>query len=592
MRKFGLVLTLCISLLVLPSFSSRNMIVVSTQEDFDKLTQRLTQALQLQDNEIYIALSPGLYEFKENHIKLSGKDAANKSIHIVGNGAVIVPAGEFYKNGDFFDDVFTTDDSWMCGKTDIDIWSHVRYAEGLIEVINEKEKLCRLKSKEVIPDNQDVRNAYILLMHWYQSSVYKIEKIDRGYIYFTANDLNTGYKNGYNVNDDYNFGKQEIRYKLCNVETGDDYLRIVDGIIHLPNGIKSVRKGSSNRFVYIWNSKFKSFEITGIQFQGNKYYGASAALSFENLSCETVRIHNCEFRGLRGRVIGAISTNDLTIDNNSFIDCYDYGIISNNSCERTLVRKNDFYRMGKRLNNTFCVSCYGPDFRVEKNTFLDYGFDGIGAGMVHKSSLENKCYGVICNNTLSYSSDYLEDKANYTIMDSGAIYLRTKNYGVVIKNNYIHDIDGMFTNQGIYCDNGAFGYQIYGNVIIRIANSYCIGSRRDAAGEERNCPGSGIDATNVNNVVRDNIIDGRILFVGNEIENNGCVFGNNYMLMSNGGDVPIHTIKNVTEEGRIILLDHTGYRRGRIGVSRPSYKALKKNPEWKWFQKIMISKRD
>ena len=592
MRKFFLLVLWCFLFLVPCSMGAREMIAVSSQADFDQLPPRLIKALKTEETDIIVILSPGQYVVKENHIRLDGFKTPQKSLHIIGNGAVLIPEGRVYRNGDVYNGVFSTDNSWMCGQSDISIWSHVRYAESLIEIVNEKEQLCRLKSIEAIPNGLDVSIAYIMIPHWYQSSIYKINKIENGFIYFTATDLGVGYRNkGYNLNDDFNIAGMMPRYKLCNIETGDDCLRIIDNRVYLPKGCNAVREGTTNRFLYLSVSTFKNVELSNIDFWGNRYSKLSAGISFYKISCDKLQIKNCEFRGFRSRVIALYSTNNVTIENNQFMDCYDHGISSYNDCERTIVRENDFFRMGKRMNNSFCVSCHGPDFLVDGNTFLDFGFDGIGAGESHRVTSVNKCYGTICNNTLSYSSDYLEDKANYTIMDSGAIYLRTKNHGVVIKNNYIHDIDGMFTNQGIYCDNGAFGYQMYGNVIVKIANSNCIGSRRDANGEERNSPGSGIEATNINNIVRDNIVDGRILFVGNEKENNGCVFGNNYILLSSDSDVPVHTIKNVAEEGSIILLDHTGYRRGRIGVSRPSFKTLKKSPEWKWLKKIMIAKR-
>lgn len=574
------------------SLNARVVIVVSSQAEFDQLTQKLAKALKSDETDICVTLLPGQYIAKENHIRLDGIKAPNTKVRFVGHGAVLVPEGKIYRNGDRYDGVFSPDNSWMCGRTDVTIWSHVRNAEGLIEVVNEKEKLCRLKSREAIPNGSDVSAAYILIPHWYQSGVYKIRKIDNGYIYFVADDLDGGYKNkGYNVNDDYNIAGLMPRYKLCNVETGEDGLKIIDGRVYLPKGITTVREGKTNSFLYISVSTLRSIEFSDIHFRGNRYNKTAAGISFYKVSSEALCFKNCEFKGFQGKVMALYSTPNASIEKCLFEDCYDYGVSSYNDCEQTVVKDNYFYRMGKRMSNSFCVSCHGPNFRVENNIFLDYGFDGIGAGESHKNVSGNKCFGVICNNVLSYSSEYLADKANYTIMDSGAIYLRTKNNGVVIKNNYIHDIDGMFTNQGIYCDNGAFGYQMYGNVIVRIANSNCIGSRRDANGEERNSPGSGIKATNINNIVRDNIVDGRILFVGNERENNGCVFGNNYVLLSSGSDVPVHTIKNVTEEGSIILLDHTGYRRGRIGVSRQSYKTLKKSVEWKWLKKIMISKR-
>lgn len=583
-------LLLFLSLTSVMSLNAKVVVSISTQADFDKISDKITAALKTSDKDIFIAIAPGKYVIKGRGFWLNKIDAPDKSIHIVGNGTIVIPEGREYKSGDRYDGEFSPDNSWMSGKTDISIWSHVRYADGLVEVVNEKTQLCRLKSKESLPNGLDVSNAYILVPHWFQSSVYKVSKIENGYIYFTATDLKAGYKKGYNVNDDYNFAGLNPRYKLCNVEIGEDYLRIVNGRVLLPSGVSAVWEGAIERLLTVNESRFKSVEVSGISFWGNSIKNRNAAVCIWYVNSESVTIRQCEFIGFHSKVFHLASSNSVTIEKNSFRDCYEMGISSYNSCERTAVRGNYFYRMGKRMNNSFCVSCHGPEFIVEDNVFLDFGFDGIGAGESHGNHPEKESYGVIRNNTLSYSPEYLADIANYTIMDSGAIYLRTRNHGVVIQNNYIHDIAGMGTNQGIYCDNGAFGFSIIGNVITDIANSNCIGSRRDASGEERNRPGSGIVATNVNNVIRDNVVDGRILFVGNEQADNGCVMGNNYVLLPEGREMPAHRIKDVTEEGSLIVLDNTGSRRGRIGVSRQSYRLMKKSPEWRRLKTKFVRK--
>lgn len=568
---------------------AREVVVISTQSDFDRISEKISTAVKSSCRDIYISIASGRYVVKDNGFRLNKLVAPNKNIHIVGNGTILVPEGKEYKNGEKYEGTFSPDNSWMNGDSDINIWSRVRYADGLVEVINEKKLLCRLKSKESLREGLDVSKAYILLTHWYQSSVYKITKIEKGYIYFTATDLKSGYRKGYNVNDDFNVAGLNPRYKLCNLEIGEDYLRIVDGRVLLPKGLSSVWEGTANRMLSINYSQFKSLEVSGIIFCGNGNTKGGFGLSIADDECDFVRIRNCEFRGFHSRVF-YVASNDVIIEKNKFRDCYDSGISSYNCSERTVIRDNNFYMMGKRMNNSFCVSCHGLKFVVENNTLLDFGFDGIGAGESHSNHPEKKSYGVIQNNTLSYSKEYLADIANYTIMDSGAIYLRTRNDGVVIQNNYIHDIAGMYENRGIYCDNGAYGYSLIGNVVTGIANSNCIASRRDASGEESRLPGSGIRATNVNNVVRNNVVDGGIQFVGNEMPGNGCVLSNNYILLNDGEQMPVHSIKNVKDENGLVVLEHTGEKRGRIGLSRASYKALKKSVEWKQLKPLFIRK--
>lgn len=238
------ILLVCFCVFAAFSLEAQETIVVKSQSDFDRLTENLTVALQSATDDIYVMLLPGQYEVNEHHIKLVKMNAPSKRIHVIGHNTICVPKGKEYKDGDKYEGVFSVNNSWMCGEKDVEIWSHVRYADGLVEILNPETKECRIKCFESYPTDVDYDNAYILITHWYFSSVYKIDKIEGNHIYFVARDLaESYYKNGYNINDDYNYGKINPRYKLCNVETGDDCLRITNGKVCLPKGISSVREG-------------------------------------------------------------------------------------------------------------------------------------------------------------------------------------------------------------------------------------------------------------------------------------------------------------------------------------------------------------
>lgn len=95
-------------------------------------------------------------------------------------------------------------------------------------------------------------------------------------------------------------------------------------------------------------------------------------------------------------------------------------------------------------------------------------------------------------------------------MDSGAIYIFTQNDGAVIRNNYIHDYVGMKDNRGIFCDDGAYGFTITGNVIRNVPNSYSIDSRLCLNVETQ--AGSVVKKVNYNNIIRNNRVDGPVRF--------------------------------------------------------------------------------
>lgn len=571
---------------------AKTTITVNDQKGFDNMQQQVLSCIKSGEKVIHVTISSGTYVVKEKHLTLNNLNAPDVKVQIMGNGAVLIPEGHEYRSGEKYVGTFDVNNSWMNGDEDVETWSHVRYADGQVEILNATGKACRIKSKRAFPANIDCSNAYIMIPHWYQSSVYKIDKIDNQYIYFVADDLKeSSYAEGYNVNDDYIYGKKEIRYKLCNVETGDDYLRIVDGVVRLPQNINMVREGKTHRFLTIQNSKFASVEIAGLQIRGNAFAESNPAIYIKNSECKEIRIHNCVFSGMRGNVISVTASPNVTIELNKFVDCYYFGIKSNNESVNTIIKDNTFESMGKRMSNTSCVKCQGTDYCISDNVFANFGYCGISTGVWYKTKKEHPCTGIIENNELSFDHDYLDNIDNYGIMDGGAIYIATKNDGSVVRFNNIHGFSGMKSNRGIFCDDGAYNVEIYGNIITGIANSRCIDSRRVTKVESSKTPTSGIDQANVNVVIRDNIVDGSIRFVANESKNNGCVKGANYILVAKDGKMPENVLGNVADMKDDIMLNYNGVKNGRIGLSPSSYRKLKKTDVWQSIRHQFVKKR-
>ena len=307
------ILSVCCLLLTTIVSACRATILVYNQTKFDGLQEKLTSAIESGKKSVYVTLLPGTYVAKEKHITLKGIEAAETKIHIVGHGATLVPSGREYHEGEEYQDTFTVGNSWMNGNKDVETWSYVKYSDGQVEVLDVEAKHCRIKTKDAFPAHTDFSNAYILIPHWYQSSVYKIDKIDGAYIYFTADDLKSSSYGGYNVNDDYNYGKKEIRYKLCNVEKGESNLCIKDGKVHLPSGVTSVWEGRTHNFLTIKNCKFSSVDIKGIRFLGNAFAESNPAIYIRNTESKKIRIHKCGFYGMRGSIISVSTSPNVTI---------------------------------------------------------------------------------------------------------------------------------------------------------------------------------------------------------------------------------------------------------------------------------------
>lgn len=555
-----------------------NTIVVGNQSDFDNLKSKILKGINAGEKEIYVSFVRGTYVFKDNHIVLSRLKAADTRVHFIGNGAVLIPEGCKYYSGDIYEGEFKYDNSWMEKGADNTIWTQMRYADNLIELVEPGTKLCRLKNDLFKGCSYEKGSAYIHITHWFQSSIYKIEKIKSGYVYFKAPDLGRSSLDGkgYNLNDDYYFYKSFPRFRLCNVDTGEDVLKINEGKVVLPSGCHVVYEGKSPRFLTIQVSTLASFDIKDFVFYGNSYQASTSYMYFYEVKAKAIGIENCVFAGLHGNPISIVNTDNVSVYRNKFTDCYYGGILSDNMSANTSVVNNTFENMGLRIQNTFAVTCRGTNYYIADNSFENYGAGGISVGDWSHNPHERPSSGVVENNVLTYLPDYLIWVEKNGLMDSGAIYVWTKNDGAIIRNNVIKNYSGAGGNKGIFCDNGSYGVSIIGNLVTGVKNSFSITARRVANVEETKSAGTGIVASNINNIIKDNIIDGSLFFAGHERMDNGCEYGVNYLLVPEGAASPRVTVSNVTETGEDVLLEIKGEKKDRIAINRTGYRSVKK----------------
>lgn len=576
------VFVIFISLFLFLDSIKANTIIISNQNEFDDMRLQISKSIIAGEKYINVEILRGTYYFNDNHIVLSRIEAKDTRIHIKGNGAILIPRGHTYHSGDRYKGDFSYDCSWMSGDKDISIWTDLRYSDGLIEIVNEKAKLCRLKHDVFRECDLAQGISFIYITHWFESGIYKIEKIEDGFVFFTTTDLKQSVlnKDGYNINDDFFFYKSFPRFRLCNVNTKEDVLRIIDGRVVLPRSCNVAHEGRTPRFLTIQKCSFSRVDISGFCFYGNSYQASTSYIYLLELNAQEVDISDCVFKGLHGNIISIVKTDNVTIKGNTFKDCYYGGILSDNMSGHTKIMNNTFVNMGLRRLNTFCVLCRGSNYYIGGNTLRNYGCGGISVGDWSHYPHERPSSGIVEKNTLTFSPSYLKEIERTGLMDSGAIYIWTKNDGAIVRNNVIRGYSGSGGNKGIFCDNGSYGVSIIGNVVTGITNSYCITSRRVASVEESNSPGTGIEASNINNTIQDNIVDGPVTFVGHEREDNGCIIGNNYVLIPKGGDYPVYSISHVKEEGGLIALEQKADKWGKVAISRKSYKLLRKTQEW------------
>ena len=565
--------------------SSAEVIHVTSQRDFDKLNETINISLKKGMRDIYIHFSKGTYYYNNSHIDLAGKDYPDANIHIIGNGSECVAKGRMYLSRQDYDEAFPFDHTFLDEKKHVvDTWTSFFLLDELVEVVSKERKLCRVKDLSGVKTVSS-SGSYIQITSWYQSFVYRIEKIENGYIYFSADNLGKGYNEGWNVNNDYSYGKQYPRYRLCNVVLNEEPLSVDKGKMCFREVIGPIYECQSTRFLVLgYGTRLSSVEVADISFIGNVYDGELGLFSL--LSPQgSVIIRDCSFTGMSSsRVISVGNKNKVSVLNCRFEDCAESCVISGQGTNNTIVQYCEFKRCGTALKNSFCVRCFGANYYIGHNTFEDYGYSAIGLGMGSGNVQRNEIYGVAEYNTLRYTDDYLANIEQHTLMDSGAIYVSTINDNAIIRYNVIDGYSGMSDNRGIFCDDGAKNLKIYRNVITNIKNSYCIDSRRVSTVEAQS------GASNIGNVIYDNIIDGSLRFAGRESSNNGCEYGTNYILVPKDGLAPIVAVSNVTKTGKDVVLERKGATNGRTAVSRSSYKTIKKVLGREEVKKVFVRK--
>lgn len=565
---------------------NNGIIRINNQDEFDYLGKVIIQKLSKGETEIIVSLAPGIYYYRDNHLDLSGKQYPEAKVRIQGDRATLVAAGKRYTVGDRFEDFSPKHALLNSEKKVINVWSPFFQLDNQIEVLSSTTKQCRLKNVSNARKTSQA-GSFIQITSWYVSYIYQIDKIENGYIYFTANNLAEGFGSGWNINNDFNFAKIYPRYRISNVEGGESPVYLDNWMFVTTDNSSVVYECKATRFLVLgYGTRLKSVEIEGLGFVGNAYGGEDGVMDFKSPDCSCM-IKDCAFEGIYGsRVISVSNKNNVTVTGCTFAMCAESCIISSHSSENTSVTYNEFRNCGQGMMNSASVRCYGTNYYIGHNSFVDYGYAAIGLGYGAGNKHEHEISGVVEYNTILYTDEYMAQLPQKTLMDGGAIYISTQNDDTTIRYNTIRNYSGMYENRGVYCDDGAGNLKIYGNVVTGITNFHCIESRRVASVESKSGP------SNTGNVIRDNIVDGEIYFVGREGENNGCEYGTNYFLIEGSGRGPKNTIRNVRIVGEDVLLDFTGETKGQIGVSSKSYKVLKKSKNWKQVKDGFVRKNN
>ena len=441
-------------------------ILVSSQQDFDNLTNRIHRTLSSRPAELKVVFEPGTYRFRDDHVNLYGEKYPETRLVFEGNGAVLVGTAPEYSFTNFYP------------------------LDRIVEVVDESAKLCRIKTRKRLPGPGKL---LIQVTSWYRLFTGSVKEIKGGYIFFTVDDLQRSGLS-YNINGDRSYGKKSPRFRLVREVAATDPV-------------------STAAFKFT-DCAFKSVVISGFTFErntgGRSEYAKDCLIRFYKNDLDEAEVQGCTFRSLGSDVIHIAYTDGVAVRDCRFEDCFRIGVLSYNHSGKTVIRNNVFERMDLGAEGYACVVCAGSDYEICENRFIDYGNCAIRAGLHYSEEMKFPSSGLIEKNEIFQTAPYRKRAPLDLLMDTGAIYVCTQNKSLVIRNNSIHDISGPYDNRGIFCDDGTVNTVIENNEIVRIGNSYCIDLRMAKSVETRS--DSKIRKVNVGNRMSNNRTDGKIRF--------------------------------------------------------------------------------
>mgnify|MGYP004453948311 CR=1 FL=1 len=324
------------------------------------------------------------------------------------------------------------------------------------------------------------RHQYINFSCGWTAYTWPIVRYDNGYIYFRS------YGTGYCVDFDWYQGnsKKYTQYRLvyCGERQYSKY------ILSLKSGAK--------------------VEMKNLNLRGGIFVSEGTNL----------RLDNCVVMYCTESGINAHYKSNVVVIGCWFGHTWKSAIKSKGSI---YVRDTNFFDVNQGRQNTGAIDCEG-DTVVIDTKLCNYGSFGIRVGKV-KALFKEECPSVqVISNTLVISPVNNQG----VVTDTGAIYLAANSSFATIKNNFIGGYEGRGNNHAIYCDDGAYNFEVSGNRICNCPNGYAISSR--CADPSKTPRGYAGGVPNTNRLIADNYCESGVWFGGNaEVADNKCVYKNN-----------------------------------------------------------------
>lgn len=512
-------------------------IIVNNQNEFENVKENINNALISNYNIINIIIKEGIYYYNDKHFNLSLSsypNSNNATINIIGEGNVrMIPVGTWFEltsesaieNGKYICNIAPYESNQYAFNellldenfNEISLWNDIEYKD--IETVNGNDKRVKY---EGLPDSIPT-NAYVHYPYWFVSGFDKIQKVEGGYVYFTAT-KNTA----------------EKRIRLININT-DSGVVINSDKIYIPIKYRKVfRCNHKITFMYI-NDAFSNIKITGINFIG----GTDSSLISKNYNIASeknisIEISNNSFSNIKSQCIDLefadFKNIFLKVTFNKFNNVYRQAI--NALRIKVLIENNKAINCGKYLKANYNADISPIAFNIKSegcvrnNILIDCCGDPIMVGCAKKDNLSIDDYHLICEkNLITFTKQFYNKLFNNIISDLGCIYLSGHN--TIIRDNIINGIPCLrsktmntWNNYGIFGDDGPHNCAIYRNIILNHQMSDYDIHLRDASTTTNTS-----ETANIGNFIGYNFITYKYLFSGraNVIEND-CKKGINFII--------------------------------------------------------------
>lgn len=529
-------------------------ITIRNQKDFVTLLALIPKQLQTYKN-ILVKIKEGTYFTNSDHIFIYNQIQPASRLSIIGEGDVTVMAtsnnlkdgarryGGYSVTDEFIGDsvnpnqVFTDGENLiLLSVMDEGINSGVKFVDRLFEKIKPNDKKdfhYKLKS-DILSDMSadECKNLWLWATHSWISSYEKIDSIENGYIYLTADSDTELYQCP--LNTDYESWRIMPRIKIVN-QSPSKYGIYIDknGMVYLPDGYDSVFKCNKGSFLNIKNSRLKSIEVSGI-----KFVGGNAPIIDVNSVTDYAYIHDCIFTSQQNLSI-RLSTDNGFVRNNIFRNSMGTVIdIPNKGYCNHVILDNRFTNCGNRLLNQGCIKVAAENVLISENVFHNNLIAALNIGVWHGAKPQGRISSIIEDNLIYNDREFLKEYIGNSLLDVSMLYIYTKNDNVIIRRNRLHGFRTLASGNGIYIDDGAYNITVYDNIITdvdgKLYNINCRTNISDKAKE--NAP-----AYSTNNFIANNIVDGAIRF---EIRKDDkadsypeSIYGGTLFLLKDGYDV-------------------------------------------------------